>query len=232
MKNYVIIGGSSGIGAALTKILASQGNKVYTTFNKTENFTATAGVVYHQLNVLEDELNLNFVPDTIDGLVYCPGSINLKPFKRIKPSAFVDDFNLQVVGAIKVIQGLSDRMKSSKDPSIVLFSTVAVSTGYNFHTQVATSKGAIEGLSKSLAAEFAPKIRVNCVAPSLTDTPLALKLLSTEEKKQANADRHPLKKIGTANNVAEMAAFLLSDKASWISGQVLHVDGGMSSLRV
>ena len=123
-------------------------------------------------------------------------------------------------------------MKSSKDPSIVLFSTVAVSTGYNFHTQVATSKGAIEGLSKSLAAEFAPKIRVNCVAPSLTDTPLASKLLSTEEKKQANADRHPLKKIGTANNVAEMAAFLLSDKASWISGQVLHVDGGMSSLRV
>jgi len=118
MKNYVIIGGSSGIGAALTKILASQGNKVYTTFNKTENFTVTAGVVYRQLNVLEDELNLNFVPDTIDGLVYCPGSINLKPFKRIKPSAFVDDFNLQVVGAIKVIQGLSDRMKSSKDPSI------------------------------------------------------------------------------------------------------------------
>ena len=232
MKNYIIIGGSSGIGAALTKILAPQGNKVYTTFNKTENFTATAGVAYHQLNILEDELNLNFVPDTIDGLVYCPGSINLKPFKRIKPSAFVDDFNLQVVGAIKVIQGLSDRMKSSKDPSIVLFSTVAVSMGYNFHTQVATSKGAIEGLSKSLAAEFAPKIRVNCVAPSLTDTPLALKLLSTEEKKQANADRHPLKKIGTANDVAEMAAFLLSDKASWISGQVLHVDGGMSSLRV
>jgi len=232
MKNYIIIGGSSGIGAALTKILAAQGNKVYTTFNKTENFTATAGVAYHQLNILEDELNLNFVPDRIDGLVYCPGSINLKPFKRIKPSAFVDDFNLQVVGAIKVIQELSDRMKTSKDPSIVLFSTVAVSMGYNFHTQVATSKGAIEGLSKSLAAEFAPKIRVNCVAPSLTDTPLALKLLSTEEKKQANADRHPLKKIGTANDVAEMAAFLLSDKASWISGQVLHVDGGMSSLRV
>ena len=232
MKNYIIIGGSSGIGAALTKILAAQGNKVYTTFNKTENFTATAGVAYHQLNILEDELNLNFVPDTIDGLVYCPGSINLKPFKRIKPSAFVDDFNLQVVGAIKVIQELSDRMKTSKDPSIVLFSTVAVSMGYNFHTQVATSKGAIEGLSKSLAAEFAPRIRVNCVAPSLTDTPLASKLLSTEEKKQANADRHPLKKIGTANDVAEMAAFLLSDKASWISGQVLHVDGGMSSLRV
>lgn len=232
MKNYVIIGGSSGIGAALTEILATQGNSIFATYNKTENFTAIPGVEYHHLDILEFELDLDFVPDTIDGIAYCPGSINLKPFKRLKPSSFVDDFNLQVVGAIKVIQTLSDKMKNSIDPSIVFFSTVAVSMGYNFHTQVATSKGAIEGLSKSLAAEFAPKIRVNCVAPSLTDTPLASKLLSTEEKKQANANLHPLKKIGTAEDVAEMAAFLLSDKSKWMSGQVLHVDGGMSSLRV
>ena len=232
MKNHVIIGGSSGIGAALTEILAAQGHTVFATYNKTEDFIAIPGVEYHHLDVLEDELDLDFVPDTIDGIVYCPGSINLKPFKRLKPSAFVADFKLQVVGAIKVIQALSDRMKTSNDPSIVFFSTVAVSMGYNFHTQVATSKGAIEGLSKSLAAEFAPKIRVNCVAPSLTDTPLASKLLSTDEKKQANANLHPLKKIGTAIDIAEMAAFLLSDKSSWMSGQVLHVDGGMTSLRV
>ena len=232
MKKHVIIGGSSGIGAALVEILAMQGHQVIATFNKTENFTAIPGVVYHQLDVMEEELNLDFVPETIDGIVYCPGSINLKPFKRIKPAAFISDFQLQVVGAIKVIQALSDRMKSSEDPSIVFFSTVAVSMGYNFHTQVATSKGAIEGLSKSLAAEFAPKIRVNCVAPSLTDTPLASKLLSTDDKKEANANRHPLKKIGSANDIAEMAAFLLSEKSSWMSGQVLHVDGGMSSLRV
>lgn len=232
MKNHVIIGGSSGIGAALTEILAAQGHNVYATYNTSENFTALPGVEYHHLNVLDDELDLDFAPDNIDGIVYCPGSINLKPFKRLKPSSFVDDFNLQVIGAIKVIQGLSDRMKTSTDASIVFFSTVAVSMGYNFHTQVATSKGAIEGLSKSLAAEFAPKIRVNCVAPSLTDTPLASKLLSTDEKKQANAERHPLKKIGNAENIAQMAAFLLSEKSSWMSGQVLHVDGGMSSLRV
>ena len=232
MKNYVIIGGSSGIGAALVEILAADGNQVFATYNKTENFTALPGVEYHQLDVLEEELDLDFVPDVVDGLVYCPGSINLKPFKRIKPAAFVDDFQLQVVGAIKVVQALSAKMKDSIDPSIVFFSTVAVTMGYNFHTQVATSKGAIEGLAKSLAAEFAPNIRVNCVAPSLTDTPLAAKLLSSDDKKQANADRHPLKKIGTANDIAEMAAFLLSEKASWMSGQVLHVDGGMSSLRV
>jgi len=232
MKNYVIIGGSSGIGAALVEILAADGNQVFATYNKTENFTALPGVEYHQLDVLEEELDLDFVPDVVDGLVYCPGSINLKPFKRIKPAAFVDDFQLQVVGAIKVVQALSAKMKDSIDPSIVFFSTVAVTMGYNFHTQVATSKGAIEGLAKSLAAEFAPNIRVNCVAPSLTDTPLASKLLSSDDKKQANADRHPLKKIGTANDIAEMAAFLLSEKASWMSGQVLHVDGGMSSLRV
>lgn len=232
MKHYVIIGGSSGIGAALTEILTVQGDSVFATYNKTENFTQVPGAQYHHLNVLDDELDFDFVPDLVDGIVYCPGSINLKPFKRLKPASFIDDFNLQVVGAVKVIQALSDRMKSSTDPSIVFFSTVAVRMGYNFHTQVATSKGAVEGLSRSLAAEFAPNIRVNCVAPSLTDTPLAAKLLSTEEKKQTNAALHPLKQIGEAENIAEMAAFLLSEKSKWMTGQVLHVDGGMSTVRV
>jgi len=123
------------------------------------------------------------------------------------------------------------RLKKSENASIVLFSTVAVQTGFNFHSQVAVSKGAIEGLSRSLAAEFAPKIRVNAIAPSLTDTGLASKLLSSEEKKQANAERHPLKKIGTPKDIAEMAVFLLSEKANWITGQILHVDGGMSSIK-
>jgi NAD(P)-dependent dehydrogenase (short-subunit alcohol dehydrogenase family) len=123
------------------------------------------------------------------------------------------------------------RLKISENASIVLFSTVAVQTGLPFHTQVAASKGALEGLTKALAAEYAPKIRVNCIAPSLTDTPLAASLLNNEQKKEANTLRHPLKRIGTTEDIANMAAFLLSKKASWITGQILHVDGGMSSLK-
>lgn len=232
MKQYVIIGGSSGIGRALAETLAEEGHKVFATFNSTENFEAIPNVSYHPMNVLDASLDFGFLPDTIDGIVYCPGAINLKPFKRLSPESFVEDFQLQVVGAVKVVQALTDSLKNSEHPSIVFFSTVAVSMGFTFHTQVSTSKGAIEGLTKALAAELAPKIRVNCIAPSLTDTPLASKLLSSDDKKEANAQRHPLKKIGAAQDIANMAAFLLSEKSSWMSGQILHVDGGMSSLRI
>lgn len=164
-------------------------------------------------------------------MVYCPGSINLLPFKRIKQEAFLSDFNLQVLGAIKVLQKALPALRKSANPSIVLFSTVAVQSGFNFHAQVAVSKGAIEGLTKSLAAEFAPKIRVNAIAPSLTDTPLANKLLNTPQKKEANANRHPLKRIGTVADIAQAANFLLSENASWITGQIIHVDGGMSTIK-
>lgn len=138
---------------------------------------------------------------------------------------------MQVIGAIKVIQSVIPNLKAVDQASIVLFSTVAVQQGYNFHSQVATSKGALEGLTRALAAEFAPQIRVNAIAPSLTNTPLAGKLLSTDDKVKANDDRHPLKRIGQPLDIAQMAAFLLSEKASWISGQILKVDGGMSSLK-
>jgi len=157
--------------------------------------------------------------------------VNLKPFARVKPEDFVSDFQLQLVGAVKVIQASLPKLKNANSPSIVLFSTVAVQTGFNFHSLVASSKGAVEGFTRALAAEFAPKIRVNCIAPSITDTPLAGSLLNTDEKKEANAQRHPLKKIGKPEDLANLAAFLLSEKSSWITGQVLHVDGGMSSLR-
>jgi NAD(P)-dependent dehydrogenase (short-subunit alcohol dehydrogenase family) len=163
--------------------------------------------------------------------VYCPGSINLRPFERIKPADFEADFKLQVTGAIKVLQLVLPRLKKSANASIVLFSTVAVQSGLPFHTQVSISKGAIEGLTRALAAEYAPKIRVNCIAPSLTDTPLAASLLNTDQKKEANALRHPLKRVGTTEDIANMAAFLLSDKSSWITGQILHVDGGMSAIK-
>ncbi|HLV42026.1 MAG TPA: SDR family oxidoreductase [Brumimicrobium sp.] len=221
--------GSSGIGAEVSTILAQAGNTVFSTYNTNSSNSDSDKVSYHFLDVTASDFD--FLPDTLDGLAYCPGSINLKPFARIKPEEFLADFNLQVNGAIRIIQKVLPRLKKSENASIVLFSTVAVQTGFNFHSQVAVSKGAIEGLSRSLAAEFAPKIRVNAIAPSLTDTGLASKLLSSEEKKQANAERHPLKKIGTPKDIAEMAVFLLSEKANWITGQILHVDGGMSSIK-
>lgn len=232
MANYLIIGGSSGIGQALTSQLAEAGETVYATYNKQKPEATNSSIHYHQLNVLDEVLSLDFLPEEISGIAYCPGSINLKPFERIKAGDFLEDFSLQVTGAIKVIQAVLTKLKKSPRASIVLFSTVAVQTGLPYHSLVASSKGAIEGVTRALAAEFAPKIKVNCIAPSLTDTPLASSLLNTDQKREANALRHPLKRIGTAEDIANMAAFLLSQKAGWISGQILHVDGGMSSLRI
>ena len=182
--------------------------------------------------MLDESLSLDFLPESIDGLVYCPGAISLRPFARIKPEEYISDFNLQVIGAIKVIQSSLTKLKLGKNPAIILYSTIAVQMGLNFHTQVAISKGAIEGLTRSLAAELAPTIRVNSIAPSLTDTPLAASLLNSEQKLEANALRHPLKRVGMASDIANMTEFLLSDKSTWITGQIFHVDGGMSSVKL
>ena len=231
MKTYIIIGASSGIGLQLAKTLADKGDTVIGTYNShpVEN---SPNITYHPLNVTAAELDLSFLPDVIDGIVYCPGSINLKPFGRIKAEDFLSDFNLQVGGLIKILQYAFPALKKSEHAAVVVFSTVAVQLGLSFHSQVSASKGAIEGLTKALSAEWAPSIRVNCIAPSLTDTPLAANLLNTEEKKAANALRHPLKKIGTASDIANMASFLLSENAAWITGQIIHVDGGMSTIKV
>lgn len=229
MKNILIVGASSGIGLSLAHRLSSENHQVYGTYRNTE-LASSANLEAHALDV-ESDFSLDFLPEQLDGVVYCPGTINLKPFARIKPEAFINDLNLQVVGAIKVIQACMSRLKNSDNSSILLFSTVAVQSGYNFHSQVSVSKGAIEGLTRSLAAEFAPKIRVNAIAPSLTDTPLAAKLLSTDQKREANAERHPLKRIGTTEDMASMGRFLLSEEASWITGQIIHIDGGMSAIR-
>lgn len=232
MANYLIIGGSSGIGKQVVANLNSLGHRVYATYNTHPLQASSLDVSYHPLNVLGEAINLDFLPDSIDGLVYCPGSISLRPFSRILPSDFLADFDLQVVGAIKIIQSVLPKLKLGSNPAIILYSTVAVQLGLNFHTQVAISKGAIEGFTRSLAAELAPTIRVNCIAPSLTDTPLAASLLNSEQKMEANALRHPLKRVGTVNDIADMTAFLLSEKATWITGQIFHVDGGMSSIKL
>jgi len=231
MSNYIIIGASSGIGQQLALQLNNAGHRVYATYFKNKLSSENENLQYHYLNVMDEAIKLDFLPDSISGLIYCPGSINLRPFERIKPSDFATDYQLQVIGAVKTIQAALPRLKKSENSSIVLFSTVAVQTGLAYHSQVSASKGAIEGLTKALAAELAPIIRVNCIAPSLTDTPLAASLLNSEQKREANAQRHPLKRIGTAKDIAELAEFLTSEKAGWITGQIIHVDGGFSSLK-
>lgn len=230
MKNYLIIGASSGIGKALAEQLVESGNKVYASYH-TQYTTSKENLIYQPYNALDHKAELQGLPNTLDGFIYCPGSINLKPFARIKSEDFISDYDLQVGGAIRALQQVLPLLKKADQPNIIFFSTVAVQNGFNFHSQVSSSKGAIEGLTKALAAEFAPKIRVNAIAPSLTDTPLASRLLGTEEKKIANAQRHPLKQIGSAENIAKIVAFLLSEDSSWITGQILHADGGISSIR-
>lgn len=229
MKNILIIGASSGIGKASAEIV-SKDNKVWGTYN-THSAESTDNISFHKLNVLGDTIDLSFLPEQIDALVYCPGAINLKPFARIKAEDFLADYQLQVLGAIKVIQAVLPKMKLSESASIVLFSTVAVQAGFNFHSIVSASKGAIEGLTRALSAELAPKIRVNCIAPSITDTPLAGGLLNTPEKMEANAQRHPLKKIGKSEDIANAVAFLVGEQSAWMTGQVLKIDGGMSVIK-
>jgi NAD(P)-dependent dehydrogenase (short-subunit alcohol dehydrogenase family) len=228
MKNILLIGGSYGIGLAIAKELQYE-NKVFIA-SRTNDEIAEMHVTHIPFDATTDTLDTSKLPEVIDGLVYCPGSINLRPFRGLKPEAFEHDLQINFISLVKVIQSVLPNLTASNQSSIVLFSSVAASMGMPFHTSVAAAKGAIEGFAKALAAEYAPKVRVNVIAPSLTDTPLAEKFLSNDEKKEKSAQRHPLKRVGTSDDMAQMASFLLSEKSSWISGQIFHVDGGMSTL--
>lgn len=231
MKNIVIIGASSGIGKALLLQVAKT-DRVFGTYRNTPVSISDDRISMHYLDVLEENPDFGFLPEVIDGLVYCVGAISLKPFARIKPEDFMADYQRQVLGAIKAIQACLPGLKKAETTgSIVLVSTVAVKMGFPFHTLVSSSKGAIEGLTKALAAELSPKIRVNAIAPSITQTPMAEHLLNTPDKIEANAQRHPLKRIGAPEDMAQGITFLLSEASAWITGQVLAIDGGISAVK-
>jgi NAD(P)-dependent dehydrogenase (short-subunit alcohol dehydrogenase family) len=232
-KNILIVGGSSGIGLGVVQKLNDNHHNLYVGSRSGASLADYPDVRHFEMDVTQDSPNFDKLPERLHGLVYCPGTILLKPFQRIALEDFRNDFEVNLLGAVKVIQGCLKRLKKSPTgASIIMFSTVAVKTGMPFHASVASAKAAVEGLTRSLAAEFAPRIRVNAIAPSLTDTPLAESLLSSEDRQKASAERHPLKRIGQPQEIAGLVKYLLSDEGSWVTGQVLHVDGGMSSVRV
>ena len=228
MKNILLIGGSTGIGYELSQKLKKDNNLFIST--RDQGKFNDPNIKTHELD-LDKEFETDWLPDQLDGFVYLPGTINLRPFKGLKPSVFLDDFNINVMGCVKILQKVLPKIQAAENPSIVMFSTVAVKIGMPFHSSVSSSKGAIEGLTRSLAAEFAPKIRVNSIAPSILDTPLAEKFLNSETKLENSRNRHPLKEIGSPKDISEIVKFLLEDNSKWMTGQIIPFDGGMSSVK-
>ncbi|WBL24417.1 SDR family NAD(P)-dependent oxidoreductase [Zunongwangia sp. HGR-M22] len=229
-KNILLIGGSTGIGFEIAKKLYKDDHIFIASRNKGDS--EELEITHLEFDVLKDDISSLDLPEKLDGLVYCPGSINLKPFKMLKTKDFEEEMQLNFFGLINVVNALIPKLKEADKASLVFFSTVAVKVGMPFHTSVAAAKGAVEGFAKSLAAEYAPNLRVNVIAPSLTDTPLAQKLLNNDKKKEKMSDRHPLKRVGTTNDIASIATFLLSDDSSWMTGQIIGVDGGLSTLNI
>ena len=228
-KNILLIGGSYGIGNDIVQLLKGTHNihiASRTNTNLPEDTT------HYPFDVLNDSIEDVDLPEEIHGFVYCPGTINLKPFKSMKLEHFEADMQLNFMSLVKVVHQLLPKLKAAKESSLVFFSTVAVKTGMPYHTSIAAAKGAIEGFAKALAAEYAPSFRVNVIAPSLTDTPLAKRILSSDDKITKMGERHPLQRVGSARDIAATAAFLLGDDSSWITGQVLGVDGGLSTLNL
>lgn len=230
--NYLVVGGSTGIGLKISERLVEEGHHVFiASRSASSRMQSSENQTVADIDATSPEADWSFLPETLDGVVYCGGTINLRPFKRLKNDDFLYDYSVNVIGAVNAIQASLKPLKKSVSASIVMFSSVAAERGLNFHASISAAKGAVEGLTKSLSAEFAPDIRVNAVALSLTDTPMAEALLNNEKKQEASNARHPLHRYGRTEDAAEAALFLLGNKASWITGQILGVDGGMGTIQ-
>lgn len=227
-KNILFIGGSSGIGAETINKIGENYN-IYIACRSDENLKGL-NVNYIEFNATTDEFPTEKVPELLDGFVYFPGTINLRPFRSLKIETFIEDLNINFLSMIKCLKSVIGNLKKSESASVIFFSTVAVKVGMPFHTSVSAAKGAIEGFAKSLSAEYAPNVRVNVIAPSLTDTPMADRFLNNDLKKEKVSEKHPLKRFGYADDIANATEFLLSEKSSWITGQIIRVDGGMSTI--
>lgn len=227
MKKILVIGGSKGIGKAIIASLIEKNNII--NLSRTAPSLTHENLTHYNCDILTDELPQL---DAVDTLIYCPGSINLKPISRLKLDDFRADFEINVVGVVKAIQQYLPLLKRGNTPSILLFSSVASKLGMPYHASVAAAKSGVEGLVKSLGAELAPTIRVNAIAPTVTDTDLASKLLRNERMIESITERHPLKKFLNPSEVADMATFLISESASSISGQIFQMDCGIVSFKL
>lgn len=224
----MIIGGTSGIGLDLARLLLSEGYRVVSVSRKGSIISESELLTAIQADFTLPGSSPDFFDGSLDGFVYCPGTIRLKPFHRLTDEDFLGDFTINVLGGVRAFRWALPALKRGHLPSVVFISTVAVTRGMPFHSSIAAAKGGLEGLTRSLAAELAPDIRVNAVAPSLTDTPLAERLLATPESRKQRADGHPLKRTGQPGDISAMIRFLLGPDSGWITGQIFHVDGGLS----
>lgn len=232
-RNFVIAGGTKGIGLELVRLLESSADRIDVYSREIGGLSADQKNVHHQCDFNQDDIELDGLPESIHGVAYCPGSINLRSFRSLKPADFREDLEINLIGAVKFLQACLPGLKkgAGEHPtSVVLFSTVAVGQGLPMHASVAAAKGAVVGLIRSLAAEWAPEIRVNGLAPALTETPLAERFFSSEEGRKAMAAKYPLERTGRPIDLASMAHFLLSPESGWMTGQIIGVDGGMSTI--